>query len=262
MQLGCDPEVFLTNDDGELISAIEKVGGSKDFPRPLDDLGLGYSVQEDNVALEFNIPPAETKTEFVFNVGRARTYLETMVKAQYGLAFSKRSAGSFSWSELGHMKAMEFGCDPDFNAWTKKQNPKPSVEDKTLRSAGGHIHIGHRFNQTTDRLAAIKYCDLYIGVPSVLMDTGELRKQLYGKAGAFRQKVYGVEYRTPSNFWIFTDELTAWVWDQTEKALNRSMMDDDNIEKWGDLIQQAINNNNKEIALSLIDEFKIKCLTH
>jgi hypothetical protein len=262
MQLGCDPEVFLADKEGSFVSAIEKIGGSKEFPRQLDDLGLGYAVQEDNVALEFNIPPAKTKDEFVDSVSKARKYLENMVSAQYGLAFSKKSAGSFSWDELRNPRSMMFGCDPDYCAWTMKRNPKPNVEDKTLRSAGGHIHIGHQFNQTAARLTAIKYCDLYIGIPSVLMDTGELRKQLYGKAGAFRQKMYGVEYRTPSNFWIFTDELTGWVWDQSEKALNRSLYDDDNIREWGDMIQQAINENNKDVAASLVDHFKIKCLTH
>jgi len=60
--------------------------------------------------------------------------------------------------------------------------------------------------------------DLYLGVPSVLMDKGELRKQLYGKAGAYRMKPYGVEYRTLSNFWIFSDTTIGWVWDNTDSC--------------------------------------------
>ncbi len=49
--------------------------------------------------------------------------------------------------------------------------------------------------------------DAVLGIPAILLDDGLLRKQLYGKAGAFRPKEYGVEYRSLSNFWVFSPEI-------------------------------------------------------
>jgi hypothetical protein len=88
--------------------------------------------------------------------------------------------------------------------------------------------------------------DLFLGVPSTVMDKGTLRRQLYGKAGSFRQKPYGCEYRTLSNFWIFNPDLIKWVYDQTEKAISfvnsgKTLSDED-----GHLIQECINNNSGE----------------
>ena len=51
---GCDPEFFLKDKTGKFISAIGLVGGSKEEPKAI---GNGCFVQEDNVAVEFNIPP-------------------------------------------------------------------------------------------------------------------------------------------------------------------------------------------------------------
>ena len=45
IKLGCDPEAFLINMEGQLKSSIGKIGGSKDWPRPLFDLGDGFAVQ-------------------------------------------------------------------------------------------------------------------------------------------------------------------------------------------------------------------------
>ena len=66
--IGCDPEFFLTDALGGFISAIDLVGGTKHDPRPLHDLGEGFNVQEDNVAVEFGVPPAKNQDEWIANV--------------------------------------------------------------------------------------------------------------------------------------------------------------------------------------------------
>lgn len=259
MRLGCDPEIFLQDAAGALVAVCGKIGGTKDAPRPLEPLGAGYAVQEDNVALEFNIPPANSSNEFVKNVSAARSFLSEMVQYQ-GLAFSKLSAALFPDDELIDPKALEFGCDPDFNAWTNGGvNPKPKADDHRLRSCGGHVHVGHNFYSRADAFNFIKYMDLYLGVPSVLMDKGSLRKKLYGKSGACRIKTYGVEYRTLSNFWVFDDKLIEWVWHQTEAAMNAWIH---NNEKLFALeahnIQKAIDENNEDVAFYLIDKYELQ----
>lgn len=263
LRIGCDPEIFLQDAAGAYISAIGKIGGSKEDPRPLP-LGDGYAVQEDNVALEFNIPAAESSKDFVASIALVREFLSKEVNDK-GLKFSRESATLFPWTELASPKAMEFGCDPDFNAWTLKRNPKPNPTDKRLRSAGGHVHVGYNFQGAlNDKVQFIKHMDLYVGVPSMLMDNGQLRKELYGKAGAFRSKPYGVEYRTLSNYWIFEDRLVDWVWRNTEQALWAWDRDTVDIDEWGPTIQEAINNNNLDAVQSLVDHFDldVQCSTH
>ncbi len=176
----------------------------------------------------------------------------------YDLKIANMSAASFPKEELEHPGAYNFGCDPDYSAWTLTRNPKPKAADAALRSCGGHVHVGFD-KKAIDEVKLIRAMDLFLGVPSVLMDKGDLRKQLYGKAGAFRSKDYGVEYRTLSNFWVFDDRLTQWVWDNTEKAVQaveaQFVIDDHR-----DSILDAIDNNNKEAASYLVSKFSLESL--
>jgi hypothetical protein len=257
--IGADPEVFIGNNDG-VKSVIGMIGGTKEHPLPLP-IGEGFAVQEDNVALEYNIPASKSKELFVDNIASAMEFLESTLRDRLGLHFVNQSAISFPDVELQDPRALVFGCDPDYNAWTGRINRKPKAEDKNLRSCGGHVHIGTR-NTEYDGLPVkeiIKACDLFLGVPSVLMDNGVLRKQLYGKAGAYRPKSYGVEYRTLSNFWVFDRRLTAWVYDNVGMALdavrNRLPLEED-----GKLIQSAINENSIPMAERLIEKYSLNVL--
>ena len=144
-----------------------------------------------------------------------------------------------------------FGCEPDYNAYTKQANPKPNPTHPGMRSAGGHIHV----ETDANKLAVVKAMDLFLGVPSVIMDNGVERKQLYGKAGAFRPKAYGVEYRTLSNFWVFDPKLIDWVWRNTERALNNLKA-----AKMVDLVEECINKNDEKLAYSIINEFNLEVI--
>jgi hypothetical protein len=254
---GADPEIFLMDAQGKLRASCGLIGGTKAHPMPLP-LGKGFCVQEDNVSVEFNIPPATNAKEFQESIKKTLEFLTNGVRSMYDFSITNLSAASFPKDELVAPAALEFGCEPDYNAWTGKRNPRPKTEDETLRSCGGHVHVG--LDKTgIDEKQIIKAMDLFLGVPSVLMDKGELRKKLYGKAGAYRSKDYGAEYRTLSNFWVFDDRLTKWVWDNTEKAVNavdlRLVVDD-----YKDSILDAIDNNNKEAAGFLINRFNLEVL--
>jgi hypothetical protein len=180
-------------------------------------------------------------------IADATGFLEGIMQSNHGLRFDKRSAVSFPDSEFYDPAAFEFGCEPDYNAWTKDKNPRPSATDKNLRSCGGHIHIGFK---GLDPHEVIKAMDLYAGVPSVLMDKGDLRKQLYGKAGAFRTTKYGVEYRTLSNYWVFSPRLCEWAYDATARALDSCDMMS-NFDGEREAILAAIDGNNKDVAAML-----------
>jgi hypothetical protein len=87
------------------------------------------------------------------------------------------------------------------------------------------------------------------------MDKGDLRKQLYGKAGAFRPKPYGAEYRVLSNFWVFDTKLTGWVYDQLPRILLHGADPLD-----GKTIQACINNNDAKLAAKLVDKYNLEVL--
>jgi len=61
--------------------------------------------------------------------------------------------------------------------------------------------------------------DLFVGFRLAEVDKDTRRRELYGKAGAIRFKPYGIEYRTPSNYWIMSEHNIAAVWDLTGLAL-------------------------------------------
>jgi hypothetical protein len=245
--IGCDPEFFIEKNK-KYISAIDKIGGSKAFPLPLPR--KGFAMQEDNVAVEFNIPPCKTKNSFVKAIKYSLDAIKEYIP-DYDI--STASAAVFDEDQLNDPRALEFGCDPDFNAWTREMNTKPNAKNKQLRSAGGHVHIGTEL----DRVEIIRAMDLFVGVPSVSLDPGTLRRQLYGKAGAYRPQKYGVEYRTLSNFWIFHPTLVQWVYEQTQKAV-LFVTDGNKVdEQIGKHIQDYINNGNKKAYEPINEAYRL-----
>lgn len=250
VKYGADPELFLIDYAGKYRSAIGLIGGTKENPRPLD--AYGSAVQEDNVAVEFNIIPSMTKEQFRKNVQFVLSYLQ-LHAASMALQLAIVPAVLFDEDELQTDAAKQFGCDPDFNVWTKERNPRPHLEGEMsrLRSCGGHIHVSWDNPNKSDQVDMVKTMDLFLGCPSIQYDGDKLRRSLYGKAGAFRFKDYGIEYRTLSNFWIKSPDMVDWAYDQAEKAVDYlnggGVIDDEHIP----LIQETINSGN-EYTLQLL----------
>lgn len=256
LTLGADPEIFV-GVNGSVRSIIGKIGGTKKDPLPLP-IGDGFAVQEDNVALEFNIPPSGSKDFFNANLDLALNFLAQMVQDKYpDYSFVKESAVSFPENELEDPRSWVFGCDPDYNAWTLTRNPRPKARDKNLRSCGGHVHVGY-FGLTDDqKVELVRMMDMRLAVPATIMDNGEARKELYGKRGAFRDKPYGLEYRTLSNFWVFDEKYRVWVYEQTEAALD-AVLNGKSATPESERILQAVDFNDKKIAQELIDEYQLE----
>jgi len=249
--IGADPELFLKNHQNKLISVVGLIGGTKEEPMPI---GNGCAIQEDNVAAEFCIPACSTEDEFISSIMYALGDINQRAE-KLGLTMAALTASaSFDKDQLMTRKAREFGCDPDYNAYTQRTNPRPKAADKTLRSAGGHVHIGTKL----PAFDMIKTADLYLGVPSVLLDNDTERRKLYGKAGCLRFKPYGVEYRTLSNFWIWDKKTISWVYHQVATCIDKceefisSTTEEDRLK-----IQDCINNNDKDTAKQLINTWSI-----
>lgn len=211
--IGCDPEVFVSHGD-TIISGIGIVGGSKNDPRPVE---CG-TLQEDNVLAEIGITPAATEDEFVTYVTTVLSQLRSHLKQHDDMMdFKIVSSHEMDDFFLQDARAMQFGCEPDFNAYTGLANPKPEATTN-LRTAGGHIHIGYDITEVSQQ-DVIKVCDVLIGLPSVIFDGDATRMKLYGKPGAYRPKPYGVEYRTPSNYWLQSENYMRWIFRQAKRAV-------------------------------------------
>lgn len=250
--LGCDPELFLKDvATGRFISSVGLIGGSKDFPMPI---GEGCAVQEDNVAVEFNIPPASTAEEFVNSINFNLKYLAEKAEAM-GLELCIQPSAVFDNEQLSSPAAQEFGCEPDFNAWKDgAQNPRPKADNPNLRSAGGHVHVAV---EGVDLLVAVQAMDLFVGCQMIEFDKDTDRRLLYGNPGAFRKKPYGFEYRTASNAWIKSDDLMRWVWDQTERAMKFVKAGGSFTAEQGERIQACIKNSDMDLLAQLKQEFSL-----
>lgn len=220
---GCDPELFVLNQDGKAVSAEGLLPGTKDKPYPV----LGGAVQVDGMAAEFNIEPAKTFDEFNSNIVVVLKQLKGMLPDGYKLAPVPSMVFDEDVWESTPEKAKELGCTPDFNAWTGDVNPPPNDPDNPrLRTASGHLHVGWTHGEELSDLQHILNCrdlvkqfDWYLGGWSLKKDPDPTRRRLYGKAGACRYKDYGVEYRVLSNFWLTSKENRLAVWNRMQAAI-------------------------------------------
>jgi len=255
VKLGSDPEFFLFDVKGDrFISSEGLVGGTKENPMPV---GNGFFIQEDNVAIEGNIPPSETREEFADNIAILKDEVIKLLP-QYELRIIPSAVFDKEFTITEHGKT--FGCDPDLNAYTGKMNraactPKNNPD---LRSAGGHIHVSwedapmHSFE---DKLAVARAMDTFLGLPSILEDKDKQRSLIYGKAGSLRSKEYGIEYRSLSNYWTKTKELSSLIFDRTMKALE--FISDVGTEVNDRRVQKAINKRDIKAIEKLSLEYGI-----
>lgn len=258
--IGCDPELFVKN-KGEFISAHGLIQGNKANPYYVDD-GM---VQVDGMALEFGITPAATSGQFIKRIDIVLKQLKEMIPSSLKLEMSPVAFFSDKVMEEAPREAKELGCTPDFNAWSGGMNSPPEAPSN-MRSAGGHVHLGwtndkdpfdpdHFYSCCT----LVKMLDYYLGVPSLLLDSDTERRKIYGKAGSFRAKPYGLEYRSLSNFWIKEPKLMRWVFDRTQESFTLLSKKGVRLEKeYGNLAQKIIDNNDTAGAKKLVDKLGVK----
>lgn len=213
--IGADPESFLYNTATKrIIPACGLVGGTKSHPlRISKNLSPGFTIQEDNVLVEYNIPPCRSTDQWINAIstvlGAVKEYLEQ--RGPYKLVHESEHAFPNSMMEVDG--AMQFGCSPDFNAYNnglefEKYHHKEFYDgNKQWRFAGGHIHIGYDAPEIPHFVVAA-FADLIIGLRAVGSDQQKRRRAFYGQPGRYRPTPWGIEYRTPSNFWLHDGDET------------------------------------------------------
>lgn len=252
--VGADPEFFVEDMQGNLKSIIGVLGGSKEHPIPVKELGKGFAFQEDNVLAEYNIPPAESEKTFSAFHQKMINFL-TKKLAESGLRPRWSASEIMPESEMADPSAWVFGCEPDYSVWKLEINPRPQAENPLLRSGGGHVHVGYRMTNA-QKIHAARWVDANLGLWSVINDPDTRRRELYGKAGAIRFKPYGFEYRTMSNFWV--PRLAATVYTRVAYALKMATQAKTDISKYAEPIQKAINTSDKNLAKTLLIELNLE----
>lgn len=108
------------------------------------------------------------------------------------------------WKVTGN-ETKQFGCHPTLNVHEQKNTRSSGLREK-FRAGGGHIHVGKlTTKEKKDLPTLVKIMDIVVGNTLVLLDRDEAnitRRKNYGRAGEYRAKPYGLEYRVPSNFWL------------------------------------------------------------
>ncbi len=226
--IGCDPEVFLVNrETGKPVSAHDLVPGSKKEPHKTTN----GAIQPDGLAAEFNTNPVPLEDFRAFSDSIVKTL--TDLRGVVPEAFRIEPVPTVVFDEEYYSSlpdtAKELGCDPDFCAYSEdpsEANPRPDSVTG-LRSGAGHIHFGWGSGIPTDHPDHIRVCrnfikqlDVYVGLGMTVIDGDTERRKLYGRAGAYRPKSYGVEYRTPSNAWIVDERLRRFIHSLSTAAVN------------------------------------------
>lgn len=206
------------------------------------------SVFPDNMNAEIAITPVSNVSEF-----HRKTETLLQIISDLGFGVDASPVITYPQSGLRHPKAYRSGCNPDMSAYTLQKNMSPNLRDfGSVRSAGGHIHIG---DDNICPFNTAKAVDLFVTLPLMLLEGANDRRKMYGQAGSLRVKSYGVECRSLSNIWVTDPVRREFVWDNVMKAIEYSKGKDMSaLDSWVD-IPLAIDNHDVDLAQSVIDRF-------
>lgn len=215
--LGADPELFFEQ-KGKII------GSEKVIPATWSsDLRHKYSVDglaRDGVQVELHPSPMTSPTQAVAAMSEVLLSLFKFVaETKPDVTPSFKGLVTVERDELNSLLPENrlLGCQPSRNIYKLR---KAAVDGSKYlkRSAGGHVHFGlsHPLMGQADYRIRLPFMfDTVLGILGVLLDRDPdqvERRKVYGQAGEFRLQKYGLEYRTPSNFWLRSPVLAQLVY--------------------------------------------------
>lgn len=250
---GADPEFMLVHNN-ELKSAISVLPKKENAI-----VKHGHEYYFDNVLAEIAIKPAKNKDEAISHVHSALYGLAQVIQPA---KFVIRASDDYPKKELNCLDAKIAGCNPEWNVYSLEQIFPPDEDVDLLdgyyqfktpfRSAGGHIHIGSGDLQDHMKtFNVIRMMDLFLGIPSVFMDTDDTskdRRSIYGHAGSHRMPDYGLEYRALGNFWLSSPEHVSLMYDLTEFVMN--FVDQKYHEKFWTVNKELLDEEDPSLAYS------------
>lgn len=271
--VGNDPEILVMR-RGNILPAELLFGGEKEFT-PL--------VRRDNAAVEFNFPANPCIQTVNEQIGNCFTDFVSLLK-EVGIRthidrVSFRPTEEVNPKDLDRFRSLtEFGCNPSLVCFAGDVNEsRPRVNPRKIlhRSVGYHIHLGSRLPEdfarsdaryrvanllhSNDRIRLVQMCDLFVGLPAILMERDErvpLRRSTlgYGKAGEYREQPHGFEYRTLGSWPLVHPMWTWWANGAARDAFQivYNNLDDQFLSKMDmQAVANAINTGDLHAALPL-----------
>lgn len=292
-RLGADPELFVQNIEGQVIPICGKIGGTKENPliinhlieaqygpeggrrgREIDKQGH-YAIQEDNVMLEFNVPAYKESQYFQDSITKILTVLENTVLVQQELRPKyDQVVHTFKPEDIAQFpQAFTVGCLPDLNAYAETGDfERPPFNAATFgnhRFCGGHLHVQYNKNNVPPHIFA-QFMDVVAELPFLRYDKQKMRRMFYGQPGLYREKPYGIEYRTTSNFWINKSFREKWLAQMVENILTlarvANLEPEQLIQSYGKIdwsdVQQAIKTEDVKLADEIVEYVRFKVGIH
>lgn len=247
--IGSDPEFFFEK-DGKVVPSIEVVTEETD------------RVKRDGFQGELN--PRSSHCREIAGSSVARALLEAnRIARQVGAQVSFQQSvviDDETWQRAPD-EIKRFGCNPTVNVHEEDFERGDGMNER-FRSAGGHIHLGVTKKIKAKYMNLVKVLDIVVGNTCVLIDrdpSNARRRKIYGRAGEFRLKPYGLEYRVPSNFWLKNYKLFSMVTGLCRNAVSIIVeKKEKELFKYFDFdkVRQAINENDYELALQNFMQYK------
>jgi hypothetical protein len=227
LNMGCDPEFFISTKDGKIVesSKVIPTTGKLEYKENY----YNSTLVRDGVQIEINPPASSCRAAVAHSIRLSfKKLLEVLEKNNMEASF--KSMVEFTPDEMKALddESKKFGCAPSFNIHNKKAGitVDPTVYNK--RTAGGHLHLeipyGYKELAQKDYVVTfVRLFDTVIGNTCVLLDRDPNqieRRKVYGRAGEYRTPAHGLEYRTPSNFWLRSYPLMSLVFGLGRLAVN------------------------------------------
>jgi hypothetical protein len=219
VDMGCDPELFIRDTaTGRIVASEEALAR---VPSP-SIYSKGVLVVPDGVQAEIHPGHGSCMSGVSQQLAHAIMHWGSeLLKKGLRLDFTQTIELSEEEFEKLPAKSRVLGCMPSFNIY--EPDSQLGVDGSTYRkrSCGGHVHMGF-LNPTTPenhpwktrRADFVPLLDVLCGNTFVLIDRDPLaaeRRKVYGRAGEYRLPDHGLEYRTPSNFWLKSFPLANFV---------------------------------------------------
>lgn len=246
MRFGSDPEFFVVKKSaGPYAHSIHLLKNFEPFGATARASYGTCEVVTDGFAVELH-PQASTCRDYaVPNIGRAIATFSQRYSGYALNAIPKRKLTKESLRGTLPEGVQKYGCVPDRDAYRQTDKAPPGAEYRNrYRYTGGHLHFSSytwSTMETGPRTTALPVkdpdekdvinaaltlmLDCYLGLPLVSVigrsnDWGEAdRRTLYGQAGSYRNKPYGLEYRVPSSVIFNSPILLTWAIGQARKVL-------------------------------------------
>jgi hypothetical protein len=289
-RLGADPELFVQDAEGTCVPVCGKIGGTKAEPIIINHLveaafgpergrprlrGMGidvasehegnYAMQEDNVMLEFNVPAHKDGTFFVDSINKALNVLEMNVLLDKGLRPRYEVMHTFKAEDIAPFpQAFTVGCMADMNAYAEderfERHPFEAAHFGNHRFCGGHLHVQYNHGIVPRHIFA-QFMDIFAELPFMRWDKQKMRRLFYGQPGLYREKPYGIEYRTTSNFWLtkaFREKWLGHLADNVIMLAKTANTDPEQLRQaygkidWSD-VQKAIRDEDVKLADEIVN---------